>query len=37
LQAIFRIYNKENKGIYPFVFGRDYSPDMSEEALDHVN
>ena len=37
LNYLFRLYNKEGKGVSPFMFGRDYRPDMPEEEIDYTN
>ena len=37
LQAMFRHYNKERKGVYPFIYGKDYKPDMPEENIEYIN
>lgn len=37
IQFLARVYNKENKGVWPFIYGRDYRPDIPEEEIDYLN
>ncbi len=37
LQYLYKFYYKETKGVLPFVFGKDYKPDMPDEELEYVN
>jgi hypothetical protein len=32
-----KFYIGEGKGVMPFVYGRDYRPDMSEEELEYID
>ena len=37
VQFLTRTYNKEGKGVWPFVYGRDYRPNMPDEEIDYLN
>jgi hypothetical protein len=30
-------YSRENQGVFPFIFGHDYRPDMPEEEVEYIN
>ena len=37
LQVLYKYYNKEGKGVMPFVFGKDYYPDIEERKIEMIN
>jgi len=37
MRVIADFYVKQGKGVFPFKFGRDYTPDMSDENTQVIN
>jgi len=32
-----RAFFKEGRGVWPFIYGRDYRPDMPDEEIEYLN
>ena len=32
-----RTFFKEGRGVWPFIYGRDYRPDMPDEEIEYLN